>query len=104
MHEQGYQAEHKSIDRGQRRGASTGTAADNQLVLEQQRFGDDGADPAGARELGQGDDQLRREEKQITHRRGRLPGIPVSTRLPVCGVSRYDRRIRTPHAKNLLSS
>ncbi len=49
-------------------GASTGAAADNQLVLEQQRLGDDGADPTG------------------------------STRLPVSGVPRYARRIRTPQA------
>ena len=74
---------------------SPATAADDHLVLEQQRFGDDGADPAGACELGQGGDQLRGEENQVTHRRCQAIGIPVSTRSPVCGVSRYDRRIRT---------
>ncbi len=78
-----------------RGGASTGAAADHQLVLEQQRFGDDRADTAGARKLRQGDDQLHREEKQVTHRRVRLPGISVSTRLPIYGLSGYDRRIRT---------
>ena len=65
-------------------------------VLKQQRFGDDGADTAGARELGQSDDQLHREKKQVTHRQGRLPGTPFSTRLLVYGGSRYDLRIRTP--------
>ena len=78
------------------RRASTGAAADNQLVLEQQRLGDDGADAAGAREPGQGDEQMYHEKKQVAHRRARLPGIPVSTRLLACWVSRYDRRIRTP--------
>ncbi len=82
------------------RGASTGTTADDQLVLQQQRFGNNRADTAGAREPGQGDEQMYHEKKQVAHRRARLPGIPVSTRLLACWVSRYDRRIRTPQAHN----
>ena len=72
-HEQREQSEHESIDGGQRWGAPTRTAADDQLMLEEQRFGDDGANTAGQGELGQGDDQLNREENQIAHRHGKLP-------------------------------
>ena len=54
--------------------ASTGAAADNPLVLEQQRLGDDGADAAGARKLGRGDNQSYRKEKQVTHRRAGYQG------------------------------
>ncbi len=74
-----------------------GTASDDQLVFQQQRLGDNRADAAGARKLGQSDEPMYCKKKQVTHRRSSLPGAPVSTRLPVCGVSRYDRRIRTPH-------
>ena len=69
--------------------ASTGAAADNQLVLERQRLSDDGADAAGARKLGQGDEQMYHEKKQVAHRRARLPAIKFSTRLRVYAVSRY---------------
>jgi hypothetical protein len=51
-HEQRHQSEHESIDCAQRGGASTGTSADEELLFKQQRFGRDGADTAGARELG----------------------------------------------------
>ena len=88
-----------TIDCGQGWGASTGTAANNQLVFKQKRFRDDGADAAGTREFGQGDDQLRREKKQVTHRQGRLPWTRFSARLRIYGVSRYDWRIRTPHVE-----
>ncbi len=47
-----------------------GTAPD-EVVLDQQGRGNDGADTAGARDFVHGDDQLHREEKQVACRRGR---------------------------------
>ena len=70
--EQRQQSEHESIKGVQGRRTPTRTAANDHVMLEEQRFGDDGADTAGAGELGQGDDQLSREENQIAHRRGGL--------------------------------
>jgi len=96
-HEQRDQSEYESISCGQRRGASTGPAGDEELLLKQQRLGNDGADTAGSCELGQSDSQLHREKKQVTHRRRSLPGTPVSTRLLVYGASSYDLPNRTPH-------
>ncbi len=59
-------------------------------MLQEQGLGDDRANTAGTHEPGDGDDQLNREEKQISHRQGRLPGTPCSARLLVQGGSRYD--------------
>jgi len=98
-HEQRHQSEHESIDCGQGWGAPTGTAADEELLFKQQRLGNYGADTAGAGELGQGDDQLHREKKQVTHRQSRLSKTPFSTRLLAYGASRYNLRIRTPQAR-----
>jgi len=95
-HEQRDQSEHESIDCGQGRGASTGTAADDQLVLQQQRLGNDGANATGPREPGQGNEQLHREKKHVAHRGGRLSETAVSTRLLELGAAGYDQRIRTP--------
>ena len=67
-------------------------------MLQEQGLGNDGVNTAGARELGQGDDQLNREEKQVTHRHERLPGAPGSARLLQMGGSGYDSGIRTPQA------
>lgn len=97
-HEQNDPPEHESIDRGQGRGrgAATGTAADDQCSLQQQRLGDDGVDAAGTSELGEGDNQLHREKEQVTHRQGRLPWTPISARLLICGGSRH-RLANSPH-------
>jgi len=95
-HEQRDQSEHESIHCGQGRGASTGTAADNQLVLQQQRLGNDGADATGPREPNQDNEQLHREKKHVAHRGGRLSETAVSTRVLELGAARYDQRIRTP--------
>ena len=65
-------------------------------MLQEQGLGDDGVDTAGSHQLGDGDDKLKREEKQVTHPEGRLPGMPRRTRLLADGASRYDLRIRTP--------
>src|ERR1700722_6572121 len=63
---------------------------------QEQGLGDDGVDTAGSHQLGDGDEKLKRKEKQVTHPEGRLPGMPRSTRLLADGASRYDLRIRTP--------
>jgi hypothetical protein len=39
---------------------------------------------------------LKREEKQVTHRHERLPGVPCSARLLEMGGSGYDSGMRTP--------
>lgn len=64
VHEQRRQSEHESINCAQGRGASTGAAADSQVVLEQRRFCDDGANAAGARKHGQGAEQLCRKRSK----------------------------------------
>ena len=66
-HEQRHQSEHESIDCGQRRRSSSGTAADEELMLQEQRLGDDRANAAGAHHLGKSDDQLNGQEEQTAH-------------------------------------
>lgn len=61
------QSEHKSIERGQIRGALSGAIADQKLMLEQQRFRGDGADATRAEEFREGDKQVDRQEEQIAH-------------------------------------
>ena len=65
-------------------------------MLQEQGLGDDGVDTGGSHQLGDGDDELKREERKVTHPEGRLPGMP-RTRLLADGASRYDLRTRTPH-------
>lgn len=81
--EQRGQSEHESIDGGQRWGAVPRTTADDQLMLQDQGLGDNGANTTGSHELGKGDDKLNREKKQVTHRQGRLPWTQLSTILLV---------------------
>ncbi len=57
--------------------APTGTAADDQLMLQEQGLGDDGVESAGSRPLGDGDDKLKREEKQVTHPEEGYQGCPA---------------------------
>ena len=42
-------------------------------MLQEQGLGDDGVHAAGSHELGEGDDQLNRKEKQVAHPKERLP-------------------------------
>jgi hypothetical protein len=46
------------------------------------------------------EDPMTKENRQVTHPEGRLPGMPRSTRLLADGASRYDLRIRTPHVRS----
>jgi hypothetical protein len=40
-----------------------------QLVLEKQRLGGDGANTTGAEEFGDRDDEVNREDEEVAHRR-----------------------------------
>jgi hypothetical protein len=48
-----------------------GAITDEQLVLEQQGLGGDGADAAGAKELRKGDQQVDGKDQDVTHRANR---------------------------------
>jgi hypothetical protein len=48
-----------------------GAIADEQLVLEQQRLGGDGADATGAEELRKGDQQVDDKDEDFSHRANR---------------------------------
>ena len=66
-HEEGGQSEHKAIERGEFRDALSGAIADQELMLEQQRLRSDPADATRAEELREGDEQVNRQDEQITH-------------------------------------
>ncbi|MGH8290890.1 MAG: hypothetical protein ACREV7_18070 [Steroidobacteraceae bacterium] len=71
-------------------------------MLQEQGLGDDGANTAGTHELRKSDDELNREEDQVTHRQGRLPWPPFRTRLLRYGTSRHNFGIRTPQVEFLV--
>ena len=48
-----------------------GAVADEQLVLEQQGLGGDGADATGAKELRKGDQQVDGQDEDFSHRANR---------------------------------
>ena len=50
-----------------RLGARCRELADQDLMLEQQRFRGDGADATGAQEFCEGDEQVNREEEHFAH-------------------------------------
>ena len=63
-----------------------GAITDEQLVLEQQGLGGDGADATGAKELRKGDQQVDGKDGDFTHR-ANLPSLPVRARLHgACGL------------------
>lgn len=55
-----------------------GAIADEQLVLQQQGLGGDGADTTGAKELRKGDQQVDGKDEDFTHRANRT--ITAGTR------------------------
>ena len=70
------------------------SAADRNTA-EDKRLGDDGASAAGMRELGDGDDEVNREEKQFAHG---AKDYHCGTSVQDCtgtAPPRYDLRIRT---------
>jgi len=70
-HEQRGQAEDEAIDGCEIGRPLPGAIADEQLVLEQQRLGGDGADAAGAKELREGDQQVDGKDEDLSHRANR---------------------------------
>jgi len=61
--EESRQSKDKAIKRRQIWRALSGSPGDDELVLEQQGLGRDGADAASSREFGERDDQVNREEE-----------------------------------------
>ena len=70
-HEQRGQAEVDAIDGSEIERPLPGAITDEQLVLEQQGLGGDGAVAAGAKELREGDQQVDGEDEDFTHRANR---------------------------------
>jgi hypothetical protein len=70
--EEGRQTEEEAIGRSQVWCAPSGASGYDELMLEQQRFGYDGANSAGSQEFGDRDDHVKRENEQIAHG-GNLP-------------------------------
>ena len=70
-HKQRGQAEEEAIGRSEIGRPLPGAIADEQLVLEQQGLGGDGADAAGAKELRQCDQQLVGKDEDLSHRANR---------------------------------
>jgi len=62
-----------------------GAIADEQLLLEQQRLGGDGADAAGAKELRKGDQQVDGKDEDVSHR---------ANRTITAGTCKTARRVR----------
>ena len=70
-HEQRGQAEEDAIGRSEIGRPLPGAITDEQLVLEQQGLGGDGADATGAEELRKGDQQVDGKEDDLSHRASR---------------------------------
>ena len=66
-YEQRGEAKHESIDGSEIGRPTPGTIADQQLVLEHERLGGDGADAAGAKQLREGDHQVDGEDEEFAH-------------------------------------
>jgi hypothetical protein len=71
-HEQRGQAEDEAIDGREIGRPLPGAIADEQLVLEQQRLGGDGADATGAQEPREGDQQVDGKDEDLSHRSNRI--------------------------------
>ena len=61
------ESENKAIEGGEIRGALARAIGDQQLVLEEQRLGGDGACTTSAHEFGDGDDKVNREDEEVAH-------------------------------------
>ena len=70
-HEQRGQAEEEAIRRSEIGRPLPGAITDEQLVLEQQGLGGNGADAAGAEELREGDQQVNGKDEDFSHRANR---------------------------------
>ena len=70
-HEQRREAENEAIDRREIGRPLPGAVADEQLVLEQQGLGGDGADATGAEQLCEGDQQVDDKDEDFSHRANR---------------------------------
>ena len=84
-HEQRGQAEDEAIDGREIGRPLPGAITDEQLVLEQQGLGGDGADAAGAKELRKGDQQVDGKDEDLSHR---------ANRTTTAGTCKTARRVR----------
>jgi hypothetical protein len=84
-HEQRGQAEDEAIDGTEIGRPLPAAITDEQLVLEQQGLGGDGADAAGAKELREGDQQVDGKDEDFSHR---------ANRTITAGTCKTARRVR----------
>jgi hypothetical protein len=84
-HEQRGEAENEAIDGREIGRPLPGAVADEQLVLEQQRLGGDGADATGAEERREGDQQVDGKDDDFSLR---------SNRISTAGARKTARRVR----------
>jgi len=84
-HEQRGQAKDEAIDGREIGRPLPGAITDEQLVLEQQGLGGDGADAAGAKELREGDQQVNGKDEDLSHR---------ANRTTTAGTCKTARRVR----------
>jgi hypothetical protein len=61
------QAKHEAMERGEIRGAMSRATNDKELMPEQQRFRGDGRGATRAEEFRKRDNQVDRQEEQISH-------------------------------------
>jgi len=84
-HEQRGHAEDEAIDGSEIGRPLPAAITDEQLVLEQQGLGGDGADAAGAKELRKGDQQVDGKDEDLSHR---------ANRTTTAGTCKTARRVR----------
>jgi hypothetical protein len=66
-HKEGRQPKHKAIEHGEIWRTPSGAIADQELMLEQERLSHHPARAARAEEFREGNEQMDRQEEQITH-------------------------------------
>jgi hypothetical protein len=79
------EGEEEAIGRSEIGRPFPGAITDEQLVLEQQGLGGDGADAAGAKELREGDQQVNGKDQDVTDR---------ANRTVTAGTCKTARRVR----------
>jgi len=84
-HEQRGQAEDEAIYGREIGRPLPGAIADEQLMLEQQGLGGDGAHATGAKELREGDQQVNGQDEDVSHR---------ANRITTAGTCKTARRVR----------
>jgi hypothetical protein len=88
-HEQRGRAEDEAIDGSEIGRPLPGAIIDEQLVLEQQGLGGDGADATGAKELRECDDQVDDEDEEVAHGANRIMAARARKTAPYRRIPSY---------------